>query len=465
MSSRKQDNALPSQEQLDTLLNEQWSRAILPHLPHDLQEQARHLGAFVRIRQLKCATDLLRALLAYALCGLSFRSLGIWAVLTGIGSLSEKAWRKRLFKAEAWIKWMLCTLIGTAQRPSWLPEGLKGTGIVLLDFSCIKVIGGTGDDVRLHLGYDLLAGCMDHVVVTDHHQAESIPADLVRQNWIYVSDSGYRQTYLATVIKQGGQVVVRRHGHDLHLEEEDGTLIDVRKQAEALDYGASTCLSGWINLPGKGQRVQVRVIFKHLPEEQAKKARETKEAKAKAKGRHLKEETLWWAEWVVIVTTLCEQDWSNEAVLRLYRARWQIELLFKRMKTFLQMHVLRLKQIERASLVVQLLLIGWALYEREAYVLRELLQEITTPPDPETREPVRQVVSTWTLTSIALASLKQIVWGGWSEQRVRACLPWLLRYLCHHPRKRGHQETDIRAYLLALTSPLQSKQGKEVAIA
>jgi hypothetical protein len=463
MSSPKQDSVLPSQEQLDTLLNEQWSQEILPYLPQDLEEQARHLGAFVRIRHLRNATDLLRALLAYALCGLSFRGLGIWAVLIGIGSLSEKAWRKRLFKAEAWIRWMLCTLIASAQRPSWLPEGLKGTGIVLLDFSSIKVIGGTGDDVRLHLGYDLLAGCMDHVVISDHHQAESIPAGIVRQNWIYVSDSGYRQAYLATVLKEGGQVVVRRHGHDLHLEEEDGTLIDVREQAEALDYGESTSLSGWINLKGMGLRVQVRVIFKHLPEEQAKKARETKEAKARAKGKHLKEETLWWAEWVVIVTTLCEGDWSDEVVLRLYRARWQIELLFKRMKTFLQMHVVRLKQMERASLVVQLLLIGWALYEREAHVLRELLQEIATPPDLETREPVQRVVSTWTLTAIGVASLKQMVWGGWSQRRLRVCLPWLLRYLCHRPRTRGHQETDIRAHLLALTSPLW-KRREEVAV-
>ena len=65
-----------------------------------------------------------------------------------------------------------------------------------------------------------------------------------------------------------------------------------------------------------------------------------KAAKAKAKGKHLKEETLWWAEWVVLVTTLDEQDWPNAWVLQLYRARWQIELLFKRLKTFLQMHVL-----------------------------------------------------------------------------------------------------------------------------
>ena len=252
MSTPQQHIVLPSQEQLDRLLNEQWTQEILPRLPEALEDQARVLGAFVRIRQLRSAADLLRALLVYALCGLSFRALGIWAVLTGIGCLSEKAWRKRLQQAETWISWLLSTLIGTAQRPGWLAEELTGTGIVLVDRSSLKVIGGTGDDVRLHLGYDLLAGRMDHVVVSDRHQAESIPAEVVHQNWIYVSDSGYRQGYVATVMAQGGQVVVRRHGHDLHLEVEDGTVMDVRAQAQRLDYGESTSLSGWINLPGRG---------------------------------------------------------------------------------------------------------------------------------------------------------------------------------------------------------------------
>lgn len=461
MSSPTQQMVLPSQEQLDALLNEQWTREILPRLPEALEEQAQELGAFVRRRHLRTATNLLRALLAYALCGLSFRGLGMWAVLTGIGFLSEKAWRKRLLRAETWITWVLSTLIGTAQRPSWLPEELTGRGIVLMDFSCIKVVGGTGDDVRLHLGYDLLAGRMDHVVVSDRHQAESIPVDMVRQNWIYVSDSGYRQGYVATVLKQGGQVVVRRHGHALHLEEENGRVIDVRARARGLDYEESQSLDGWINLPGKGQRTPVRVVLFHLPKEQARKAREAKIAKTKEKGKKLNEEILWWAEWVVIVTTLSEQDWPNELILQLYRARWQIELLFKRMKTFLQMHVLRLKQVERASLFVQLLLLGWALHEQEAQVMRETLQDITTLPSQET---VESVLSTWTLTAIGFQSLKQVVWGGWSEQRWRACLPWLLRYLCQRRRKRGHQETEIRAQLLALSSPLW-KKGKELVTA
>jgi Transposase DDE domain len=463
MSSRKQHTAPPEPGQLDRLLNEQWEQEIVAGLPKQLEEQARILGAFVRKRHLRSATDLLRGLLAYALGGLSFRRLGIWGVLSGIGSLSEKAWRKRLLGCAAWIGWLLSTVIATAQAPDWLPEGLKGAGIVLTDFSSVKVVGGTGDDLRVHLGYDLLRGSMDHVVVSDRHQAESIRKEMVRTNWIYVGDSGYRQAFVARVIKAGGEVAVRRHGHDLHLEEEDGTVIEVKARVKGLGYGESRSLFGWVNLPGKGQRAFVRVVVFHLPKEQAQRARAVKFARTKAKGRKPKEEVLWWAERVVIVTTLLETDWSDELILRLYRARWQIELLFKRIKTFLKMYVIPIKEIERASLVVQLLLIGWALQEQEAQCIREVLHK-TAIVEQETGEEEPSIVSSWTLAAISLQSLKQAVWGGWTRHRFLMCLPWLRRYLCHHPRQRGHQETEIRAFLLSLSSPLWKTQ-KEVALA
>ena len=134
------------------------------------------------------------------------------------------------------------------------------------------------------------------------------------------------------------------------------------------------------------------------------------------------------------------------------------------MKLFLQMHVLRFKQIERASLLVQWLLIGWALYEQEAQEIREVLQELATPPDHETGEPRERMLRSWTLAAIGVQHLKQIVWGGWSEQRLRACLPWLIRYFGQRRRKRGHQEAQIRAQLLAVTSPWWN-MGKVLAVA
>ena len=78
---------------------------MLKRLPSDWEEQAIKLKAWQRLRKLACVADLLRALLVDAACGFSFRQLGLWATVVGVGCLSERAWRKRVERAQAWIRW------------------------------------------------------------------------------------------------------------------------------------------------------------------------------------------------------------------------------------------------------------------------------------------------------------------------------------------------------------------------
>jgi hypothetical protein len=88
-----------------------------------------------------------QALLAPALCGLSFRALGLQTALTGIESFSEKTWRRRFGLAETRVwRLLLRTLDGSTTHPGWLPERGAYTRIVLLDVSCLKDIGGSGDN-------------------------------------------------------------------------------------------------------------------------------------------------------------------------------------------------------------------------------------------------------------------------------------------------------------------------------
>ena len=63
--------------------------------------------------------------------------------------------------------------------------------MLVIDATRFKTPGGSGDDVRLHQSYDLRAGRMEQVQVTDRHQAESLAHFGLRAGDLVVTDAGY----------------------------------------------------------------------------------------------------------------------------------------------------------------------------------------------------------------------------------------------------------------------------------
>jgi len=60
----------------DEKSDERWEQEVVPHLPRELEEHAWRLGAMRRKSgKVRCASDLLRGVLAYVLCVSSFRGL------------------------------------------------------------------------------------------------------------------------------------------------------------------------------------------------------------------------------------------------------------------------------------------------------------------------------------------------------------------------------------------------------
>jgi IS4 transposase len=56
---------------------------------------------------------------------------------------------------------------------------------------------------------------------------------------------------------------------------------------------------------------------------------------AKAKGKQVRPETLIAAGFVILVTSLDQEEFPAGTVLKLYRMRWRIELAFKRLKSLI----------------------------------------------------------------------------------------------------------------------------------
>lgn len=324
-----------------------WAQEVVPRLPADLESQAKARGAFVRSRELRNATDLLRAILAYVLHAPSFRQVGVWAVLLGIANISEAAWRKGMRRAGAWLLWLLGDLLACPQQPAWL-AGLPHRRVLLLDATHLAEPGKKGRLWRLHCAYDLLAGRLSQVRLTTRKEGEGFAHFALQAGDVVVADGAYpkREAVAALMQAQVDGVFHLNHA-SFPLEDEAGHTLDLplvlAQQHESL-------LSRPVFFQAGQRRWPLRLVALRLAEDTAERKREAQVRKHQREGKAIAHDAFLLAGWLLLVTTLPEALWSDELICVLYRSRWQVELLFKRLKQLIEVALLRVKT-DRKSVV------------------------------------------------------------------------------------------------------------------
>ena len=438
-----------------TRLADDWATLIVPRLPAALATQAAELGAFQRARAFTQPADLLRGLLAYALGLTSFRHLGAWGVLTEVADLSAKGWCTRLRSASAWLQWLLKELLARRVQLRYLTQRVRGR-IKLIDATMLARQGGSSAGWRVHVAYDLLAGQLDQVTVTNHYGAESLQHYALTPGDLLVADGGYG-TRAAVAVAQAARadVVLRIHLNSFPLEQGDGQPFDALRwlqQAERESRSLTVWCSASRPVAGVARRSrhQLRLLAWRLPAPARRAAERRLKRKASQHGREVSERGLFLAGWVLLITTLDPTSWPDAEVWRLYRARWQIELLFKQFKQLLRVHTLRCRTEASATAAIRALVIAWALVEEQSGPLQRQLQTSArraasrVPGQPAVQE---AVVSRWQVAVLGVDLVRQAVLGHWTWERLQRCWPKLARFVVSRPRQRKHQATEVLAWL------------------
>jgi hypothetical protein len=313
------------------ILAEEWG-VLTRFLPDNWRELARSTGALQRARQVRDADVLLRLVVLYAASGLSLQQAATRATTAGLTRISSVALMKRMRRAGPWLRalaeamftdWML--------RPS-LDAVPAGRQLRIVDATHVRVSGSSGTDWRLHYVLCLPTLTCDFAEVTDASGGETYARVPVHRGDIILGDRGYcHREGVAHVLERGGDVVVRLNSTNFPLVEPEGARVDLLTTLRTLEEHVPGSWPVRFQANGKAYEARLCAVRKSASAAQAAKARVLKTARKK--GKTVQEATLELAEYIFVLATPGLDALSAADVLELYRARWQVELGFKRLKS------------------------------------------------------------------------------------------------------------------------------------
>ncbi len=414
---------------------------LVGRLPQDLDASAKASGALLRRREIRCATDLLRMAFAYAVCDWPLRLVGAWLATLGLAQMSDVAILKRLQQCHHWLGLLVVQFL--QQRCVWLAEPQR-VRIRIVDASQVADAGHR--NWYVHACFDLGAGCLAGVEVTDAHSGESLVRFPGQPSDIYLADRGYAHAKgLGSQLARGTRLVVRCHWQNLALQQEDASSLDV------LNWLRSSAASSFnqpieraVCLPTPSGRFSLRLVVAALPQEALERARQRVREKAHKKGRTPSQDNLFACAFILVLTNLPADSWSASQVLALYRLRWQVELLFKRYKSIFQLDHLRAHHPQLVQTYLLAKLLAALLADQLLLTTRELVPEWFTS--------LERPVSLWRLNHWVWAQLHRWVQGPITWAQILAVGPRLQRYLCDPPRRRPQQLASAQSFLSRLSS-------------
>ena len=316
---------------------------LLTFLPSGWEEKARELGALRRCRKVPDARVLLRVLLIHLAEGCSLRETAARAKHGGLLAVSDVTIMDRLRCAGEWFRWMSAELMSrwvTRQPPGVLGGPWR---VRVVDGTHVTEPGPTGSSWRLHYAVDLPSLRCSELHLTDtvgEGSAETFGRFKVVPGDLFLGDRAYGlASSIAHVAAGGGDSLTRFTGHTLPLWVNSQEPFDLLAHLRTL-HGVA--VGDWrAGVKHDDRLIPGRVCAVKRSRQAAEAAQHQARRCAIKHGRQIRPETLEAAQYVFVFTTVSRPRLSPTRALEFYRGRWQVELVFKRLKSILGLGHLR----------------------------------------------------------------------------------------------------------------------------
>jgi hypothetical protein len=329
------------------LMEEDWE-LLVSMLPQGWRELALQTGATKGLRKVKGEADCLRTLLLHLACGYSLRETAVRSREAGLADLSDVALLKRLRKSRDWLHGLCRQLL--AERGPAVNQGLTHQRLRLVDATAIQEPGPTGSTWRIHYSLSWPQFSCDHFELTatqGRNVAESLTRFPVHRGDHLVADRAYfKYQGMRHVQERGGMITVRLRSNGARLLDANQKPFGLKRHLQRIKKAGEVACWPVSVAGGETDRVSRQPSSAPVPGRlcvlrKTKVATARAQAKAQRKasknGHKIKEQTLFYAGYVVIFTTADAKRYDARQILEIYRLRWQIELVFKRFKQLAQM--------------------------------------------------------------------------------------------------------------------------------
>jgi hypothetical protein len=245
-------------------------------------------------------------------------------------SVNKNAVYERITSSGEWLRKLaesLCSMQGATIKK---PEFLGKKQVKLVDASDEVTQGKEKTTWRLHYVFNLFEFNCPRMELTTNKEGERLTRHEVYENDILIADRIYcTMSGIEHVLSGKGDYVIRFKSKAFILYDEEGKRLELLPYLRKLKALENTEVNCFYKHVGKLRPIRIVAMKK---EDEAIEATKRKMARkiVRKQEKEAQSDTVELNEYVVLATSL---DYTNEQILELYRARWQIEQVFHRLKS------------------------------------------------------------------------------------------------------------------------------------